>query len=144
MGCLWSEEQRYDNEDMYPRQRRRVPPPTYNTTRVEVTPQQIGPARIQVAQRESKPSDLGSPQARAVAASGRSISAKELAEHADPSDAWVAVDGAVYNVSDFASRHPGGKRVLLRVAGTDATQAFRNAHSYVNPQQSLQVSERYC
>ncbi|CAN0347478.1 unnamed protein product, partial [Scytosiphon promiscuus] len=32
------------------------------------------------------------------------------------------VDDAVLDVSDFAQRHPGGKRLILNAVGTDVTQ----------------------
>ncbi|CAN0507965.1 unnamed protein product, partial [Ectocarpus sp. 8 AP-2014] len=34
---------------------------------------------------------------------------------------WLVVDEAVLDVSDFAQRHPGGKRLIFNVLGTDVT-----------------------
>jgi cytochrome b involved in lipid metabolism len=35
----------------------------------------------------------------------------------------------VYDVSGFASTHPGGKKILLNVAGKDASKQFETYHS---------------
>lgn len=42
------------------------------------------------------------------------ISLDEVAQHNKPGDAWIAVNGYVYNVGVFARIHPGGTGVLLR------------------------------
>jgi len=57
------------------------------------------------------------------------VSAEDLRKHSRHDDAWVAIDGVVYDVTKFASVHPGGALVLLRTAGTDATKDFNVMHS---------------
>ncbi|CEQ40397.1 SPOSA6832_02004 [Sporobolomyces salmonicolor] len=50
---------------------------------------------------------------------------------------WVVIEGGVYDVSvqstasetKFIDDHPGGKKILLNVAGTDATSKFWQFHS---------------
>lgn len=44
-------------------------------------------------------------------------------------DCWVALNGVVYDLSQFASQHPGGKRVVEDLAGKDATREFSAVHS---------------
>ena len=39
------------------------------------------------------------------------------ARHNAAGDAWIVVDGAVYDVSKFAGMHPGGRHVLEQQAG---------------------------
>lgn len=34
---------------------------------------------------------------------------------------WLVIERKVYNVSEFARRHPGGSRVMSHYAGQDAT-----------------------
>ena len=46
---------------------------------------------------------------------------EELAKHNTPEDAWVGINGYVYDVTDFADGHPGGTGVLLRFAGNCKT-----------------------
>lgn len=58
------------------------------------------------------------------------VTVAELRRHATAESAWVAIEGKVYDLSftDFLGRHPGGRKVLLAMAGTDATDAFTAMH----------------
>mmetsp|Transcript_53394 Transcript_53394/g.134092 ORF Transcript_53394/g.134092 Transcript_53394/m.134092 type:complete len:454 (+) Transcript_53394:76-1437(+) len=57
----------------------------------------------------------------------RSITSEEVAKHATPGDCWLIVRGHVYDVSQFASIHPGGDIIHLG-AGIDATILFESYH----------------
>jgi cytochrome b involved in lipid metabolism len=48
----------------------------------------------------------------------------DLKLHIKETSAWVAVFDKVYDVTEFALKHPGGKQVLLELAGTNATDEF--------------------
>jgi alkylation response protein AidB-like acyl-CoA dehydrogenase/predicted heme/steroid binding protein len=52
----------------------------------------------------------------------------EVAKHNTPDDAWLAIDGDVYNVTKFIKYHPGGAALLASHAGTDATESFFDMH----------------
>ncbi len=41
-------------------------------------------------------------------------------------DAWVIVDGVVYDVTGFIQEHPGGPELLAKRAGQDVTETFRS------------------
>jgi predicted heme/steroid binding protein len=59
----------------------------------------------------------------------RQVSLEELAKHGPLSDEpWVAVNGEVFDVSSFSRFHPGGKLLLMQVAGTDASEQFNLFH----------------
>eukprot|EP00466_Bigelowiella_natans_P002773 jgi/Bigna1/35847/e_gw1.11.198.1 len=47
---------------------------------------------------------------------------KEVAVHNRAEDCWIVVDGIVFDVTSFLSAHPGGKKILLKEAGKDATK----------------------
>ena len=62
---------------------------------------------------------------RIITTEKRIITPEELAKHAtEESGVWMAIDGIVYDVTTWLVDHPGGKAVLLRSGGKDATRAF--------------------
>ncbi|CAN8076643.1 unnamed protein product [Agarophyton chilense] len=60
--------------------------------------------------------------------STRRITWSELARHNTMEDAWIAIKGRVYDVTDFAKRHPGGD-IIFTAAGTDATDVYSGFHA---------------
>ena len=54
---------------------------------------------------------------------------KEVSTHNTDNDAWIIIRGDVYDVTDFKESHPGGKKVVMRYAGKDATEEFEMLHS---------------
>lgn len=53
----------------------------------------------------------------------------QVAEHCTEGDAWLIVEGGVYDVTPFIDDHPGGRSILLKACGTDATEVFWQFHS---------------
>ena len=52
----------------------------------------------------------------------------EIANHNTASSCWMAIDGKVYDVTDFVSNHPGGATILAG-CGLDASQMFAVQHN---------------
>jgi len=46
-----------------------------------------------------------------------------VARHDDPSDAWIIIEGKVYDVTRYVDEHPGGSAILNN-AGADSTAGF--------------------
>lgn len=69
----------------------------------------------------------------------REVSKKELAKHRKRKDAWMAINGAVYNVTPYMDFHPGGWDELVKGAGRDATDLFNEIHRWVNYQGLLEA-----
>jgi len=53
---------------------------------------------------------------------------EEVAKHNKLGDAWLVVDGDVYNLSKFAKMHPGGELIVEPYLGKDATDVFFELH----------------
>jgi len=71
-----------------------------------------------------------SPDAMSVPAADpaeREISPAELARHASASDCWLAVAGAVYDVTACVAAHPAPRRAFTAWCGKEATGAFEGA-----------------
>jgi isopentenyl diphosphate isomerase/L-lactate dehydrogenase-like FMN-dependent dehydrogenase len=58
----------------------------------------------------------------------RTISYAEVQAHRSQNDCWVILYGNVYDVSCFLADHPGGAKVIIQLAGTDATEEFDPVH----------------
>ncbi|KAK2191719.1 hypothetical protein NP493_47g04012 [Ridgeia piscesae] len=52
----------------------------------------------------------------------REITLAEVKEHTTAEDCWVAVDGKVYDLSDYIDIHPGGNESIE--AEAEATKAY--------------------
>jgi sulfite reductase (NADPH) flavoprotein alpha-component len=71
-------------------------------------------------------------------ASGRDeprFDASEVAFHSDETKgAWTIIDGGVYDLTEFAHLHPGGRAILLEVAGRDGTLDYRRIEHHLEPE----------
>lgn len=52
----------------------------------------------------------------------------EIARHTERTDRWIAVNGYVYDVTNWARRHPGGEKIISGYAGQDASEAWYAFH----------------
>ncbi|BGP47980.1 hypothetical protein JCM10450v2_003849 [Rhodotorula kratochvilovae] len=59
----------------------------------------------------------------------RTFTLEQVASHTAADNAWLVVEGNVYDVTSFLDDHPGGKKILLNHAGRDATDKFHQFHS---------------
>jgi len=64
---------------------------------------------------------------------------KQVAEHNKEKDAWIIINGNVYNMTKFLLIHPGGEKVVLDLLGDDASEDFHMNH----PKENLFIIEKY-
>ena len=51
-----------------------------------------------------------------------------VAKHNTAESCWVILYGKVYDVTEFLPSHPGGKKIILKLAGKDATDEYDPVH----------------
>ncbi|KAJ9099932.1 hypothetical protein QFC21_003937 [Naganishia friedmannii] len=56
------------------------------------------------------------------------IPMKEVGMHDLAHDAWVIIDGEVWDVTQFLKHHPGGAKIILSNAGRDVTELYKPIH----------------
>jgi len=59
----------------------------------------------------------------------KTITAADLALHNKQDDLWLAIGGKVYDLTKWATHHPGGEHLLHSTAGQDVTSLFRSHHT---------------
>ncbi|KAI1171685.1 acyl-CoA dehydrogenase/oxidase [Nemania sp. FL0916] len=59
----------------------------------------------------------------------KTFSKADVASHNKGDSLWIVVDDDVYDLTKFQDDHPGGKKILGRVAGKDASKQFWKYHN---------------
>ncbi|KAI1397972.1 acyl-CoA dehydrogenase NM domain-like protein [Hypoxylon fuscum] len=59
----------------------------------------------------------------------KTFSKSDVASHNKGDSLWIIVDDDVYDLTKFQDEHPGGKKILTRVAGKDASKQFWKYHN---------------
>jgi len=59
----------------------------------------------------------------------KTFTTADVASHNTGSDLYIIVDQDVYDLTKFQDEHPGGKKILTRVAGKDASKQFWKYHN---------------
>ncbi|CAE7749672.1 Cyt-b5 [Symbiodinium sp. CCMP2592] len=78
-----------------------------------------------------------------TSAISKNIPLSEVNRHCTPENCWVALNGKVYDLSEFMDRHPGGPTTILAWAGKDASKFFNDIHkgvkidAYLRPESFL-------
>jgi alkylation response protein AidB-like acyl-CoA dehydrogenase/predicted heme/steroid binding protein len=58
------------------------------------------------------------------------LSKEDVASHNKPAESlYVIIDDDVYDLTQFQEEHPGGKKILQRMAGKDASKSFWKYHN---------------
>ncbi|PBP28276.1 L-lactate ferricytochrome c oxidoreductase [Diplocarpon rosae] len=58
----------------------------------------------------------------------KTFNAAEVAKHNTPESCWVTLYGNVWDVTEFLPSHPGGSKIILKLAGRDATEEYDPIH----------------
>jgi cytochrome b involved in lipid metabolism len=52
----------------------------------------------------------------------------QVKKHNQPTDCWSIVNGRVYNLTGYISRHPGGSARIIGMCGRDGSSAYNGMH----------------
>lgn len=74
----------------------------------------------------SKPSHTAT--SATPAASGGSFTLAQIAAHNNAASCYTAINGNVYDLTSFISRHPGGAAAIKSLCGVDGTSAYNGQH----------------
>jgi len=86
--------------------------------------------RISANQAEELPAPTEpTPGATPGATPDSGISVAEVQKHNTAKDCWTVVNGDVYDLTSYISRHKGGSAVLTAICGKDGTNAFSGQHA---------------
>ncbi len=64
----------------------------------------------------------------ATITNNKSYTLAEISTHATSADCWSAVNGKVYNLTTWISKHPGGANAIISLCGKDGSSAFNGQH----------------
>ena len=71
-------------------------------------------------------STAGSSGTPSAPASGYTMA--QVQQHATAQSCWTAINGSVYNLTNWINQHPGGPGAILGLCGTDGSAAFNGQH----------------
>lgn len=61
-------------------------------------------------------------------ATAKAITMADVSAHNTSTSCYSAVNGIVYDLTNWISRHPGGQREILAICGKDGSSAFNGQH----------------
>ncbi len=56
------------------------------------------------------------------------VTSAEVSTHNSDVSCWSIVDGKVYDLTNWISKHPGGKSAIKGMCGVDSTKEFERQH----------------
>lgn len=84
--------------------------------------------RIDSITQDAQGNNQGSSTVKGLAGQGGSLEGgltlSVVSQHAVESDCWMVISGSVYNVTSYIPMHPGGREIIVKYCGTNATDAF--------------------
>ena len=72
------------------------------------------------------------------------FSEEEVSRHKSRLDAWVVLDGRVYDITGFLYAHPGGLEVVAGHLGTDVSKILRSPDYHLHSRAAYEILDHCC
>ncbi len=59
---------------------------------------------------------------------GTAYTLAQVAIHKQKTDCWTTIDGGIYDLTQWISKHPGGAEAIISLCGIDGSDAFNGQH----------------
>uniref|UniRef100_A0A7S0YUG8 Fatty acid 2-hydroxylase n=1 Tax=Hemiselmis tepida TaxID=464990 RepID=A0A7S0YUG8_9CRYP len=69
---------------------------------------------------------------------------EEIRKHDSEGDAWVVMEGKVFNVSKFLNDHPGGSSIVMGHLGTDIGEVWDDEDYHSHSGSAKKILQKYC
>ncbi len=130
---------------MSPADNRTVDTSVSETTSADITVTPSAPTQTEGASSEASvstpttaPSSTPTTEPTTKPTTVASYTTADVALHNNQSSCWTIVEGKVYDLTSFITKHPGGAKRILGICGIDGTAAFTGQHSGdARPQETI-------
>ena len=87
-------------------------------------------ATISSTEASSSPTavDSAQPVGEEEAAGQQMFTLEDVQKHATGESCYTAIRGVIYDLTPFIAKHPGRATAIVRLCGTDGTEAFAARH----------------
>ena len=86
------------------------------------------PAASSSSSTSSAPATSSTKSTAPTTAAAAALTLAAVKEHATASSCWSVIDGNVYDLTAWITRHPGGQSVIKGLCGTDGSADFTGQH----------------
>lgn len=111
-------------------------PSTPAPVATDETPETMPPAGEPGATPDNPATAKEDPGAKAPSPKVGDYVMADVEAHATPENCWTTINGSVYDLTSWVSRHPGGPGPIGRMCGKDGTQGFQKKHGSSKSAQS--------
>jgi cytochrome b involved in lipid metabolism len=107
-------------------------PNVLNQSSETVPTEQVNTATsLETSNSEGKATDTTQPS------TPTSYTLTQVSTHAGATSCWTAIDGSVYDLTEWIGKHPGGERAILSICGKDGTAVFSGKHGMNGKQANI-------
>ena len=77
-----------------------------------------------------------------IGSSNKPVTLDELSKHSSSEGCWIMIEGNIYDMTDYISKHPG-KGKILEGCGKDATELFKGGGGHIHSQAARLILRDY-